>query len=170
MSDLPYSKLPEPPEKMSAVGLLIRFIDTFGFRYRWATEGLTEADLHFKACDTSMNLEELLTHVHGLMGATDAFITGKEREKIERENLEERRRKTLEQAVKTKEALQKLDDEYLQKRRYNVPWDSGEYPIWYLINGPLSDALTHVGQIASWRRINGNPIPSANAFYGTPPT
>jgi len=38
-----------------------------------------------------------------------------------------------------------------------------------LINGPFSDALTHVGQVASWRRINGNPILGANVFFGTPP-
>jgi hypothetical protein len=168
MSDLPYYTLPDPPKQMNATGLLIRFIDTFGFRYRWATEGLTENDLHFQACDTSMNLEEILTHIHGLISATDAFITGKKREDIKDETFEDRRRKTLVKTVRIKEELSKLDDHYLENRRYNVPWDSGEYPLWYLINGPLSDAFTHVGQVASWRRINGNPIPNANAFYGTP--
>jgi hypothetical protein len=154
---------------MDATGLLIRFIDTFGFRYRWATEGLREDDLLFRACESCMSLGELLTHIHGLMGATDAFITGNERERIESVDLEERRRKTLDQAVRTRKSLLALNDSFLEKRRYNVPWDENEYPLWYLINGPLSDALTHLGQVASWRRINGNPIPDANAFYGTPP-
>jgi hypothetical protein len=36
-----------------------------------------------------------------------------------------------------------------------------------LINGPIADALTHIGQIVSWRRINGNPQPSGvNPFKG----
>ena len=40
------------------------------------------------------------------------------------------------------------------------------YPIWYLINGPISDVLTHIGQIASWRRIAGNPVERVSPFSG----
>jgi len=35
-----------------------------------------------------------------------------------------------------------------------------------IINGPLADALTHVGQINSFRRINGNPCKKVNVFNG----
>ena len=169
MAELPYYTLPEPPAEMNATGVLIRLVDSFVFRYRWATEGLREEDMEFKACDSSMALSELLGHIHGLITVTDAFITGSDREKIEATSLEERRRRTLELTVKIREALHGLDDDYLEGRRYLVPWAGEEYPLWYLLNGPLSDALTHVGQVASWRRINGNPIPGANVFYGTPP-
>jgi len=169
MTKLPYYTLPDPPEKMNATNLMIRFIDTFGFRYRWATEGLREEDMEFQACDSGMKLSELLTHIHGLITVTETFITGNEREKIEPTSLELRRKKTLEWVVKIKESLLKLDDTYLEKRQYKVPWAGKHYPIWYLINGPLSDAFTHLGQVASWRRINNNPIPGANVFYGTPP-
>ena len=42
-----------------------------------------------------------------------------------------------------------------------------QFPIMYLINGQLADALTHVGQITSWRRIAGNPQPKGvNVFLG----
>lgn len=170
LKQLPYHVLPGVPEKMNAAGILIRLIDTFGFRYRWATEGLREEDLEFRACDSSMKLEELLRHIQGLIEATDSFITGKTWGKVEKLSLEERRRITLEITVGLREALLDLDDDYLERRRYMVPWAGKEYPVWYVINGPLSDAFTHVGQIASWRRIFGNPIPDANVFYGTPPT
>jgi hypothetical protein len=169
MNKLPYYRLPDPPEKMTATGLMIRFVDSLGFRYRWATEGLREEDMEFQACDSRMKLRELLAHIHGLITSTDAFITGNEREKIEPISLEKRRKNTLDILVKLRESLLMLDDEYLEKRRYMVPWAERDYPIWFLINGPLSDAFTHVGQVASWRRINDNPIPGANAFYGTPP-
>lgn len=33
-----------------------------------------------------------------------------------------------------------------------------------LLQGPLSDAMTHVGQLATLRRIAGDPLPSEN-FY-----
>ena len=45
---------------------------------------------------------------------------------------------------------------------------SRKLPFWYWINGPLADALTHVGQITSWRRIAGNPqLKGVNVFIGT---
>lgn len=169
MTDLPYYTLPDPPEAMNASGVLIRLIDSLGFRYRWATEGLKEEEMEFQACDSSMKLWELLGHIHGLLNVTDSFITGRELVKVEPMSLAERREKTLEKIVSIREALLELDDEYLGKRMYMVPWASKEYPLWFLINGPMSDALTHVGQVASWRRVNGNPILGANVFYGTPP-
>ena len=43
-----------------------------------------------------------------------------------------------------------------------VPWP-------HVVNGPLADALTHIGQINVLRRANGNPVPKANVFLGRPP-
>jgi hypothetical protein len=37
-------------------------------------------------------------------------------------------------------------------------------PFWHIINGPLSDALTHTGQINSFRRLNGNGVPARRPF------
>jgi hypothetical protein len=42
-------------------------------------------------------------------------------------------------------------------------------PFWPLINGPFSDILTHIGQVATLRRIAGAPAPDSNPFEGTPP-
>jgi hypothetical protein len=42
-------------------------------------------------------------------------------------------------------------------------------PFWHVINGPIADALTHVGQVNSFRRLAGNPTPKANVFLGLPP-
>jgi hypothetical protein len=169
LTELPYYTLPDPPEKMNAASVLIRIVDTLGFRYRWATEGLREEDMDFQPCDSSMTFGELMNHLYSLIAVTDTFITGKDHDRNASRTLKEQREKSLEILVGLKEALQGLDDDYLEKRRWYVPWGGKEYPIWYLINGPLSDALTHVGQVASWRRINGNPIMGANVFFGTPP-
>jgi hypothetical protein len=41
------------------------------------------------------------------------------------------------------------------------------FPFWNAINGPLSDAIWHTGQIASNRRASGNPFNSkAQVFLG----
>jgi hypothetical protein len=42
-------------------------------------------------------------------------------------------------------------------------------PIWNMVNGPLADSLTHIGQILSWRRIAGSPPVPADVFRGRPP-
>lgn len=167
--ELPYTRIPEPPSKMSAASVLTRLMDGIGFRHRWATEGLREEDMEFRPCVTSMTIQELLAHIQGLLNISESFITGKKLEKVQPENLSERRINTLQTIHRTREALANIDDGFLAERRYQVPWASREFPIWNLINGPISDALTHVGQIASWRRINDNPIHSANVFLGEPP-
>ncbi len=43
------------------------------------------------------------------------------------------------------------------------------FPVWNALNGPLADALTHVGQIAAWRRLAQRPVPRADVFRGRPP-
>ena len=169
MNELPYYRIPESPESMTATTVLIRLLDGLGFRYRWATEGLKVEDVEFQPCSSSMKIGELLAHIQGLLLVSEGFITGNEMGKITPASLEERRRKTLDTVVRIREALQGLDDEFLENRMYSPPWDEREFPIWNLINGPLSDALTHVGQIASWRRINDNPILKARVFHGEPP-
>ncbi len=169
MDKLPYYRIPEAPEKMTATTVLIRLIDGLGFRYRWATEGLKDDDIQFQPCDSSMKVWELLVHIHGLVLVSEGFITGNEIEKITPVVLDERRKRTLDAVVRVRKALLELDDEFLEKRMYSPPWDKREFPIWNLINGPLSDALTHIGQIASWRRMNDNPIPQARVFHGEPP-
>jgi hypothetical protein len=36
-----------------------------------------------------------------------------------------------------------------------------------LLQGPLADAMTHVGQLAMLRRLSGSPVPSENFVYAT---
>lgn len=169
MSDLPYTNIPDYPEEMNASNIMLRLVDGIGFRYRWATEGLEEENMQFQACDTSMDMTELLKHVNGLLNISESYITGKEMIPVKEVGLEERRKETLETVLRIRDALSDMDDHFLDKRMYKPPWRDTTYPIWTLINGPLSDSLTHIGQIASWRRIHGNPIPGANVFDGVPP-
>lgn len=62
------------------------------------------------------------------------------------------------------EKLKKMSGEDLSEIEKNT---SRKLPFWYWINGPLADALTHVGQITSWRRIAGNPqLKGINVFIG----
>jgi len=169
LSELPYSKIPDYPEELHGASILIRLIDGLGFRYRWATEGLTADDLDFQPCDSSMDMKKLLYHVNGLVTWVQECLTGEERQEKEFNSLEEIRIDTLNTALNIRKRLTETTDEELAELKCTAPWFKGTFPVWNLINGPISDALTHVGQIASWRRINANPIPKASVFWGTTP-
>jgi hypothetical protein len=168
MDELSYYRIPKPPKEMSATSIMKRLVDGIGFRYRWATEGLRDEDLDYQPCTTAKNIKEILAHIHGLLNISESFITGKQLEEVRQESLDQRRRMTLETVTRISDALTGLDDKFLASRKYRVPWHNKEFPVWNLINGPLSDVLTHIGQVASWRRINNNPIPRANVFLGEP--
>jgi hypothetical protein len=169
MTELPYYSIPDAPKEMNASNVLVRLLDGIGFRYRWATEELKKADMDFQPCDSSMDIQELMKHIHGLLNVSEAFLTGKDIVPIGELELKERRKATLDTILRIRKALNEIDDVYLAKRMYKPPWREGKYPIWTLINGPLCDSLTHIGQIASWRRIHNNPIVGANVFDGLPP-
>ena len=177
MSEMPYLRIPKPPSELSANSILIRLLDAIGFRYRWATENLNQEDMWFQPCETSMSIWEVLEHINELTNFIEAFINGKDVKKGDNppQNaytptcLNEMRRSTLDAISRTRSSLTFHDEGYLADRKYPVPGEVGEFPIWNLINGPLCDALTHIGQIASWRRINNNPVPNADAFHGEPP-
>jgi len=59
-----------------------------------------------------------------------------------------------------------IDDSDLQKMEVTLNRTSKSYPFWYLINGPLTDAVHHICQMVTWRRISGNPTPRISPFTG----
>jgi hypothetical protein len=169
MSDLPYQTIPQPPATVSGGAVLSRLADGVGFRLRWASEGLGEADLAFRPAPDCMSLGELLEHVHGLLRWVGECLG------LDRSAAWMRRAEGIgarQAALLTAQALAArfaaLPDEQLEA--VSVKPSGGEvYPFWNLVNGPMSDTLTHVGQIASWRRIAGKPVPGADVFRGRPP-
>lgn len=169
MTELPYQQIPPAPEQFTAAATLVRLADGIAFRFRWATEGLREEDLDFRPCDGSMNMRELFDHLIFLMDlihvALDPDRTGF-RDKCA--DLESFRLNILRRITAIRDQLSSMSD--VELARCQVPIKSGKvYPVWHLINGPMADILTHIGQINSWRRIAGNPAPKANVFLGLAP-
>ena len=79
------------------------------------------------------------------------------------------RRRTLEALLSVRARLEGADDERLVTVEITASRSRGPQPFWSLINGPLADFLTHVGQVAAWRRQAGSPAPRADVFRGEPP-
>ena len=64
--EIPYYQISEYPDTYSSVNIMSRMIDGLGFRYYWASEGLTKTDLDFKISKDSRSTMETIRHIHSL--------------------------------------------------------------------------------------------------------
>ncbi len=160
MNTLLYFSLPPAPKEVSTTNVLSRMIDGLGFRYRWATEDLTEDNMFFRPVESSMSIQEVMIHVYDLAYSTNRVFGGI----VTKDNGPEAiRERTLQLYATLSQRLKDMDDEEF----HNLVKTEAPYPFWYWLNGPIADALTHVGQITSWRRMAGNPQPSGvDVFRG----
>ena len=93
----------------------------------------------------------------------------KKPEILDDDSLDNIRKETLKKIYDSRKKLLKMDDSKLKICQFYSSYYDKNFPIWNILNGPLCDALTHVGQINSWRRLHGNPVFRANVFLGNPP-
>tara|TARA_Y100001972_G_C7648971_1_gene326265 strand:- start:1535 stop:2116 length:582 start_codon:yes stop_codon:yes gene_type:complete len=164
---LPYHAIPEVPSAYTPATTVARLIDGLGFRYYWATEGLTSSDLAFKPSVEARSTDETLTHILSLCISASNIIINEQGEhfKLDVLSYEEKRRLTLEALETASNHLKSNPD--LDLESLAIPGGDTSFPFWYLINGHLSDALTHVGQVVSFRRSSGNPVnPKVSVFKG----
>lgn len=171
-SELPYYQIPDYPEKYTAETVAARMVDGLGYRYYWATEGLTEENLAFKPSEKGRTIDETLDHILGLTNTLanaakkQPNIRSGEKKEL---TFDEKRRKTLENIKTASDILRSAKEGEIEE--FLVIFQRGEqtseYPFWNMLNGPLADALWHVGQVVSHRRTAGNPLnPKVSVFRG----
>lgn len=164
-SDLPYYQIPDYPAEYTAESVTARMVDGLGFRYYWATEGLREEDLAFKPSEGARTSEETIDHILGLTNVIlnsvlkEPNISSTDQPKL---SFEEKRKKTLANIKQSSDILKAAKPGDLEE--FQIIFKNGdktsEYPFWNQINGPISDALWHVGQVVTHRRSSGNPFNS----------
>ena len=59
----------------------------------------------------------------------------------------------------------------LELKAFKIVFQRGdnrsEFPFWNQLNGPIADALWHVGQVVTFRRSSGNPMnPKVSVLQG----
>ena len=170
--ELPLSKIPKAPKEISSSTITARMIQGLGFRYYWATEDLTTKDLLYRPSEDAQSNYETLEHIYSLAlminNATNSTPNIRPLKEVPN-NFESLRKETLNQleiACTNFLAAGENDIESMNIifKRKN---DQSSFPIWNLINGPISDAIYHTGQIISFRRTSGNPVPKGvNVFLG----
>jgi|UniRef100_UPI004048274A hypothetical protein len=166
-SSLPYYEIPKAAEEASAGAVLSRMVDGLGFRFYWASEGLTEKDLKFQPSEEVRSSGKTVEHIYDLSKTLlsltkTSFKQNKEKAQM---TFEEMRAQTL----LNFEALSTRFRNSGNLQEFNVIQNGKvTIPFWNLINGPIADAIWHCGQLASFRRSSGNPInPKVNHFTST---
>ncbi len=165
--ELPYYEIPDAPKEFTEGTVVSRMVDGLGFRYYWATEGLKEKDLQYKPSKEARNMFDTLDHILVLSIMTLSAVEGTDMSFPKEDSLTyaEMRKMTLENFKKTSAILRASKDisKYVMKiKRGNGKVE--EYPFWNQLNGPIADAIWHVGQVVSFRRTAGNSLPKGPSF------
>ena len=166
---LPYYQIPDYPEEYTEEAVLARVIDGLGFRYYWASKDLREEDLNYSPGNDGRTTRETLDHILGRSFVVYNAAMNKPNVRlatIPERTWEETRRATLGNIKKASDHLKsgkadkadKADKAKDLKMIFQRGEGTSEFPLWNLLNGHLSDAIYHTGQIASHRRSSGNPI------------
>jgi len=154
----------EIPNQFTASSMLARLVDTIKVRYQLATDGLTQSNIEFRATPESMSMMELQKHILLLLKWVSKSIHAPMKKKEKAIDFEDFRRDIVETCEILYQHLLQMDDDSLSSVTIYLKRDDTHYPVWYIINGPLSDAMHHIGQIVTWRRIDGNPVAKISPF------
>ena len=167
-----FSEIPEYPESYESGKIVKRLIDGLGYRYYWASEGLREEDLSYKPSPDARDMLSTLVHIYGLSETiVNASLNKPNIRPSDYSTLtyEELRQGTLANLDMASKAMENMSAENVSNLQ--VTFKNGENErsssYWHMINGPISDAIYHIGQIVTFRRTSGNPMnPKVNVFQG----
>ena len=168
----PLEAIPAAPESTTSGNVLARMTQGLGYRYHWATKDLREEDLNYRPSPEASSTYETLEHLYGLaeMIRNAAQSTPSERPLAQMpEDYTGLRAATLALLEEASNSFLNKDAAAIEALQLIIQRGGKTYtfPIWNLMNGPLSDALYHTGQVVSFRRTTGNPIhPGVNVFMG----
>ena len=97
--ELPFEDISKTPTELTATNTLLRTVEGLAFRYRWATENLSEENIKFKPHPTSMSIEEVNAHIFDLVDSTNRVFGGEKQNKDSLNSFHKLRIKSLTKAI-----------------------------------------------------------------------
>ena len=136
--------------KLDAQPLLKHFLAAIAYRTQKALRGAPDSFAEFRAGSDVRTPHELLWHMTGLIGyARTLFLGGA---------WQPEKSPTFSQEIRRFHSLLEDLGRLLDQEEFPRDKISPEQ----LLQGPLADAMTHVGQLAMLRRLASSPIPPEN--------
>lgn len=161
---LPFYEIQEYPDSYTAGTVAARMIDGLGFRFYWATEGLSESEMTFSPGENTRSIEATVDHIYAMVVLIANTVLKKDEQYDSQLTFVEKREKTLYKLHAVRAVLLESDDKDMAEMQIKFS-EHVTYPFWNLINGQIADAIWHCGQIASFRRSAGNPFNSNVSLF-----
>lgn len=132
--------------------LLRHFLAALAYRTQKALRGAPPTFPEFRAAANVRTPHELLWHMTGVIGYARTMLHGGEYAPARLASFDD-------EVARFHSLLESLSDDFaddaLQARISDEQF----------LHGPLADAMTHAGQLAMLRRLQGTPVPSENFIF-----
>ena len=164
--NLPYREIPDAySETYTAGTVAARLLDGLGFRFYWATDRLRPEDLSFRPNDEARTTAHTIDHILGLVRVINNAVNQRPNiggTKYPELDFQDKRKETLTLIQEAADILRNSSAADFENYKIIFKNDKGqsEFPFWNQLNGPIADALWHIGQVVSFRRSSGNPFAS----------
>ncbi|QNL22991.1 hypothetical protein HZR84_13920 [Hyphobacterium sp. CCMP332] len=159
-----FKEIPEYEGQYNSGKISARMIDGLGFRFYWATEGLSVNDMSYRPSEDIRSIGETIQHIYEMSNSLLNVVNLKAQLDSDLTSTDKQRAETLKNLKLIRDKLFSSSDEDFEG--YNRMSKNGEsIPFWKYINGPIEDCIWHCGQIASFRRLAGNPITQKVSFF-----
>lgn len=132
--------------------LLQHFLAALAYRAQKALRGAPAEFGEFRAAQTSRSPRELVWHMSGVVGYARTCFHGGAYQPEQQPSL-------AAEIARFHEQLELLAADLADPALSCTLADE------QLLQGPLADAMTHVGQLAMLRRLAGDPVPSENFIH-----
>jgi len=131
--------------------LLKHMLGSIAYRVQKALRGAPFEFGEFRATPDTRNPRELVRHINSVLGYARTFFIGGTYRPEPLESLEEEVRRLHRTLHDLRKSLSDGPFEPISAKQ--------------LLQGPLSDAMTHAGQLAMLRRMAGSPVPPENFVF-----
>ncbi len=160
---LPMDEIPTPTSTLKAGDIISRMIQGLGYRFYWASKDLRTKDLSYRPSKDAVSSLETLQHIYGLsLMILNAYSSTPNKRPLNAlpEDYRFLRQSILTNLDQSAQLYSGKSEEEVHKMNVVFERDGkiSRFPVWNLLNGPLSDAIYHTGQLVSFRRTTGNPI------------
>lgn len=135
--------------------LLRHSLSTINYRFQKSVENVENEFGSFYAGNECRTPKEIIHHMSEVINTTSTFIL---EQKFKKEKIEE---PELHSEIEHFYSELKELDRILCEKELEINFSKR------LLQGPLSDVLTHIGQITMLRRLSRNPIESENFASAT---
>ena len=141
----------QTPEEVKR-GILTHYLASLAYHLQKALRGAPESFANFRAKPGVRTPHELVFHITNVLGYARTFFVGGQwrPEKLPSFDAE---------VLLSHEILASLRKHFLTGSQLNT------ITFEQLLQGPLSDAMTHIGQLSLLRRLHDCPVPPENFVY-----